>query len=443
MFITVAGCLALLAAAAPAATVWQQVGKFTAEDGAAADVLGNSVGVDGVTAIAGALHDDDNGDDSGSAYVFDVLTGEQLAKLTAADGTAGDEFGYAVAISGNIAVVGARYDNVADTESGSAYVFDVTTGEQLHKLVPDDGAEYDRFGWAVAVSGNLALVAAPFDDDYGSNSGAVYVYDVTTGAMLRRLTAQDAGNYWGFGYSVALEGETALIGASGATGQVPLSGAAYVFNVATGQQLRKLYAGDGSDADDFGGAVAMCGDLGIIGASWDDVAEEYSGSAYLFNLATGQQLHKIAPPDPIEEGFFGRSVAINDSVAIIGAKSDTPGVWKGIAYVFDLATGQKLQKLVSQGIEDGDNFAVSMAVDGELAVVGQSGDDDVASCAGAACVFAPNDCPADYDEDGDVDTADLLHLLGCWGTPDGDVDGDADTDTADLLALLGTWGECP
>jgi hypothetical protein len=54
-----------------------------------------------------------------------------------------------------------------------------------------------------------------------------------------------------------------------------------------------------------------------------------------------------------------------------------------------------------------------------------------------------DDCPADFDGDGDVDTADLLHLLGAWGTPDGDVDGDGDTDTADLLALLGAWGECP
>jgi hypothetical protein len=56
---------------------------------------------------------------------------------------------------------------------------------------------------------------------------------------------------------------------------------------------------------------------------------------------------------------------------------------------------------------------------------------------------AGESCPADFDGDGDVDTADLLYLLAAWGTPDGDVDGDGDTDTADLLALLAVWGECP
>ncbi len=132
--------------------------KITAADAAADDWFGRSVAISGNTALVGARRDDDGGSDSGSAYLFDVNTGSQLAKLTASDAAEGDRFGFSVAISGNTALVGARRDDDGGFDSGSAYLFDVTTGNQIAKLTADDAEAEDWLGSSVAINGNTALV---------------------------------------------------------------------------------------------------------------------------------------------------------------------------------------------------------------------------------------------------------------------------------------------
>ena len=112
--------------------------KILASDGGSGDFFGISVDIDGDYAIVGAYEDDDGGNETGSAYIFNVTTGAQIHKLTASDKVADDEFGISVAISGNYAIVGAHYD---DNNSGSAYIFNVQTGNQLHKLLTRDGAQ--------------------------------------------------------------------------------------------------------------------------------------------------------------------------------------------------------------------------------------------------------------------------------------------------------------
>ena len=120
---------------------------------------------------------------------------------------------------------------------------------------------------------------------------------------------------------------------------------------------------------------------------------------------------------------------------------DDNGTASGSAYVFRHDGTQWVEetKLLASDGAAYDWFGRSVAISGDIALIGADGDD----VSGSAYVFERANCPADFDGDGDVDTADLLFLLGAWGTPDGDVDGDGDTDTADLLALLGAWGECP
>jgi len=134
------------------------------------------VAISGNTALVGARLDDDGGNESGSAYLFDITTGLQLAKLTASDAAAGDRFGSSVAISGNVALIGAFSNDDAGDSSGSAYLFDITTGLQLAKLTASDAALGDEFGFSVAISGNTALVGALFDDDGGFDSGSAYLY---------------------------------------------------------------------------------------------------------------------------------------------------------------------------------------------------------------------------------------------------------------------------
>ena len=146
--------------------------KLLASDGAQDDRLGYSVSISGNTAIVGAFGDDDNGLYSGSAYLFDISTGAELAKLLPSDGAIDDQFGSSVAISGSTAIVGAPRDGDNGFYSGSAYLFDVATGAQIAKLLSSDGASDDYFGSAVAISGNTAIVGAYSDDDGGNLSGS-------------------------------------------------------------------------------------------------------------------------------------------------------------------------------------------------------------------------------------------------------------------------------
>jgi len=170
--------LVLLATSAHAQDCWEQDFKLLAADGADGDQFGSSVSISGTTAIAGAVWDDDNGSASGSAYLFDVTTGEQIAKLLPDDGAAGHRFGWSVAVVDGTVIVGAPYDDDNGGASGSAYLFDAATGEQIAKLLPDDGVADDQFGYSVAISGSTAIVGAFLDDDNGDRSGSAYLFDL-------------------------------------------------------------------------------------------------------------------------------------------------------------------------------------------------------------------------------------------------------------------------
>ena len=209
--------------------------KLLTSDGAADDQFGLSVSLSGNRALVGSRFDDDNGNNSGSAYIFDVTTGNFLQKLTPPDGAAGDQFGISVSLSGNRALVGSRLDNDNGTNSGSAYLFDVTTGNLLQKLKASDGAADDRFGFSVSLSGNMALVGSRLDDDNGSNSGSAYLFDVTTGNLLQKLTPLDGAAGDQFGFSVSLSGNTALVASYLDDDNGTDSGSAYLFT--TGQTV--------------------------------------------------------------------------------------------------------------------------------------------------------------------------------------------------------------
>ena len=199
---------------------WSEQQKLTASDAAPNDDFGTSVALSGDTAVVGAPFDDDAGSASGSAYVF-VRSGtrwSQQQKLTASDAAPNDDFGLAVAVSGDTAVVGAIGDDDAGRVSGAAYVFvrSGTRWSQQQKLTASDAASNDLFGISVAVSGDTAVVGARGDDDAGGvNSGAAYVFvrSGTRWSEQQKLTASDAAAGIRFGNSVAVSGDTAVVGA--------------------------------------------------------------------------------------------------------------------------------------------------------------------------------------------------------------------------------------
>ncbi len=359
--------------------------KLLASDGAYGDYFGRSVAISGTTAIVGAHRDDDNGDYSGSAYLFDTTTGQQLFKLLPSDGAWGDNFGNSVAISDTTAIVGAFWGDVNRIASGSAYLFDTTTGQQLFKLLPDDGAYGDNFGNSVAISGTTAIVGALGDDDNGSASGSAYLFDTTTGQQLFKLLPSDGAAEDHFGRSIAISGTTAIVGAYYDDQYGNASGSAYLFDATTGQQLFKLLPSDGAAEDRFGRSVAISGTTAIVGAYGNDSA---SGSAYLFDTTTGQQLFRLLPSDGTADDRFGISVAISGTTAIVGAHyDDDHGSASGSAYLFDTVTGLQLFKLLPRDGGWFDYFGISVAISGDTAIVGADGDDNNGSQSGSAYLF--------------------------------------------------------
>jgi hypothetical protein len=393
-------------------STWTQQARLTASDGAANDVFGNSVALSGNTALVAAYLDDVGANvNQGSAYVF-VRSGStwtQQAKLTASDGAASDSFGVSVALSGDTAVVGAEGDDIgANADQGSAYVF-VRSGSppvwtQQARLTASDGAASDSFGVSVALSGDTALVGA-YEDDVGANAnqGSAWVFSRIGSRWIgpdMTLLASDGAAGDNLGYSVALSGDTALVGAYlDDVGANANQGSAYVFvrSGMTWTQQTKLTASDGAANDFFGISVAISGDTALVAAYGDDVgANAEQGSAYVF-VRSGTppvwtQQAKLTASDGAASDWFGTSVALSGDTALVGAYFDDVGANtnQGSAYVF-VRSGttwtQQTRLTASDGLAN-DNFGVSVALSGDTALVGAYADDVGANAnQGSAYVF--------------------------------------------------------
>ncbi|MCP4656476.1 MAG: hypothetical protein GY856_13775 [bacterium] len=402
------------------AQVWEQIQKLTASDAAAFDHFGFSVATSGDTVVVGAYGDADAGNQSGSAYVFERNQGGvgnwgQVTKLTASDAAEYDLFGFSVAISGDTVVVGAKWDDDAfpsdpDCDSGAAYVFERNQGGadnwgEVTKLTASDADYGDYFGGSVGISGDTVVVGA-YGDDYGS--GSAYVFERNQGGaenwgQAKKLTASDGAADDQFGRSVDISGDTVVGGAYGDDDNCPpadpdcYSGSAYVFERNQGGadnwgQVIKLTASDADYGDQFGWSVAISGDTVVVGANGDDDAGNYSGSAYVFERNQGGadnwgQVIKLTASDADYGDFFGRFVAISGDTVVVGAYRDDYD--SGSAYVFERNQGGAENRgQVIKLTAIGDNFGLSVAISGDTVVVGTDEDGDAGFESGSAYVFS-------------------------------------------------------
>jgi outer membrane protein assembly factor BamB len=336
-----------------AATV-NETHKLTAPVPISFEGFGYAVAISGDRALIGTA-----GYTVPGAYVFDVPTGQQLYKLIGSDTTRFDGFGTAVAMDGQLAMVGA-------IGLEAAYLFDIATGQQIFKFIASDGGSNDEFANAVAVSGNQAIVGAPLHND---QRGAAYLFDAQSGQQLSKLTTAGVpGGGDRFGWSVALDGNLAVIGAPG---ELPR---AYIFDVETGQQLYQLVP-SGSAPQFFGSRVAISGHTVIVGAAGENHSGlNDAGAAYIFDALTGQELFKLTAADPAANDFFGASVGISDHFAIVGANTaDLPqGVDAGAAYLFDLTTGQQVAEITASDSKANAWFGTA-GISGNTIIVGAPG----------------------------------------------------------------------
>jgi hypothetical protein len=370
---------------------WLQQQKLTANDAAANDYFGYGVALDGDTAVIGAPQDDDQG--AVTIFVHDGTGWGQQAKLTADDAAAGDYFGWTVALAGDTAVIGAPRYYTDVNGSGAAYVFarNGSGWSQQAKLTADDAAAGDNFGWTVALDGDTAVIGASQYDNDGNENGSAYVFvrSDTSWSQQAKLTAGDAAAGDNFGWTVALNGETAVIGAPQDDDDGNGSGSAYVFtrNGTSWNQQAKLTANDAAAGDAFGFAVALDNDTVVVGA-WEDDSEVgvNSGSAYVFvrsGTSWSQQARLIAD-DAAQFSAFGWAAALENDTAAIGAVYPSNS-----AYIFvrNGASWSQQAKLTPSDPTAENDFGNDVALFGNTAVVGAPGDDDSGNASGSAYTF--------------------------------------------------------
>jgi hypothetical protein len=391
------------------------VNKLTASDAAAYDRFGDSVAISDDTVVVGATGEDGAGSSRGAAYVFERNQGGadswgQVQKLTASDAADGDDFGASVAISGDTVVVGASREDGAGNDRGAAYVFVADGGQWQEVAIPraSDGESYDYFGSSVAISGDTVVVGAFGEDGAGSDRGAAYVFARNQGGadswgQVTKLTGSDAEDDDRFGTSVAISGDTVVVGAPYEDSAGSDRGAAYVFERNRGGadswgQVQKLAGSDAEDYDNFGNSVAISGDTVVVGAYLEDGAGSNRGAAYVFARNQGGpdswgQVQKLTGSDAEDEDHLGISVAISGDTVVVGAVGeDGAGNNRGAAYVFERNQGGpdswgQVQKLTGSDAEDYDYFGESVAISGDTVVVGASGEGGADYARGAAYVF--------------------------------------------------------
>lgn len=420
--------------------------------------------------IISSASDDDNGGNSGSVYIFGPDSQRQWIeqqKLLASDGAAFDHFGIGLAISSDTLLIGSPLDDEEgcpippSCNSGSVYVFRFDPASSMwseqQKLVPNDIEPGDVFGARIALSGDFALIGSSLDDDNGPDSGSAYVfkYDGQTWVEYQKLLPANGVPDDQFGIGVAIDGDVAVVGArrhdaagtdAGTVYEFRFngtiweerqqlfasvnSGSVYVFQYLEGRwvEQQELVPSDSAAGDEFSDAMAISGNVALIGSHNDDDNGSQSGSAYVFRFDGTQwvEVDKLVPADGQPNDFFGTDLAIDNDIAIVGASStNDQGIQSGSAYLYLGVAG-----IDCNGNGTSDNCDI---------LDGTSGDAD------GNGIPDECECPWDLDGNGSIDQPDVISVITQWGTNPGgapDFDSDGMVAVPDLLALLARWGPC-
>ena len=374
---------------------WVETQKLTASDAVDFDRFGFSVAIDGTTAIVGAPQ---NALD-GAAYIFTESGGvwTEQAKLVASDSSPNNLFGISVAIDGTTAIIGAFDGGALNGSRGVVYVFTESGGvwTEQTKLIASDAHVGDNFGLSGAIRGATVIIGAPGQSNGGGvHQGAIYVFTESGGVWTQqaKFTLSDAQDNDQFGYPVAIDGTTAVVGAfaEGRAGG-DSHGAAYIFTENSGvwSQQARLAAPTPMDLDWFGGAVAIDGTTVIVSAPGEDGVAENSGAVYVFtgSGATWTQEARLTASDAQFFDHFGAEVAIDGTTVIIGANVRNSS--QGAAYVFTKSASVWMQQaiLTASDAENADSLGDSVAIDGATVIVGAPGEDGIGTDRGAVYVF--------------------------------------------------------
>ena len=355
--------------------------KVTAPDAVVAGYLGQArLSSDVLVAATPAV-----GAELGALYVFDRDSGAMQHKLWPAEAELGDGFGFAVAIDGRHALVGAP----GHDQRGAAYLFDVISGKEVLALRPSVATVPIAFGASVALDDRWIVVGAPGPQPFPLDPGAVYVFDRRGGALVWRLAPPDLAfgfpDFASFGAAVSVDRDRVL---AGAPGDAP-AGSAYLFDARTGVQLWKLTPPVDPAPKSFGWSVSLHGERAAVG---DVEADTNRGAVHVFDAATGQRLYTVQAPDGHPGDGFGTSVALDGRYLVVGAPADEDLSFSGSVYIFRALGGEFVAELHGFRADVTERFGSSVDLFEHELAVGDSQDDEAALYAGAAYVVPLAPC---------------------------------------------------
>ncbi len=443
--ITAIGIAASLCAAAVGQD-WIEAQRLTASDFQDRALFGHDVAIDEDTLVSGAPDFDRSASNDGQAYVFlrSGSTWQEADTIHANNATAGDKFGWSVAISGDRVVAGALFGDGNETDSGAAYVFERNGDEwmQVAKLSADDGLSDEEFGHAVAVDRDTIAVGA----QRAMGGGAVYVFtfDGSAWSQSAKLQPSDGTNENVFGSSVALDGDTLVVGDTDAVFDGVETGAAYVFERVGGEwsETAKLVSDDAVDCWRLGTDVDVSGDRVIVGTIFAG-DRPLEGRAYVFSRdGTGwmQEENLLSPGRTSAPETFG-TVAIDGDIVVVGAANNAVGGGRpGRLYIYGREGTEwlLLDSIRPKRTADIGLFGSSVAIDGQTVATGAVFESvDGLFRAGAAYILEPNPCLADIDGDGALSVFDFLGFQNAFDAmePVADFDRDGEFTLFDFLAF--------
>jgi len=365
--------------------------RLVACDGAADDQLGQAVAIGGTTVFVGAPGRDAQGKTAtGAVYTFSqaAVAPCENQKIALSDPQNHDLFGWSVAASEDLVVVGAPTRIEGDVSPGAAYIF-ARSGDDYQlvtALQPNDPAHGAWFGHAVAIEGDHIAVSAPYakNDKTQARAGAVYVFqkDGDRWAQVDKLTSPTGKDMDSLGWSVAMSGRTIVAGAPHDDDHGDDAGAVYVFGAGESGYtlLTELYADDAKPGDGLGSSVALAGHTVVTGAPQADTREQDAGAAYVFEPrgSDWRQTSKLALDEGALRDAFGHAVAISDDRIVIGSRrGDTTANDTGAAYVFQRRgdAWERSLNLVPNEAQSGIEFGFAVAISGSAVVVGAFRDD--------------------------------------------------------------------
>lgn len=381
------------------------------------------------------------------AFVYDANTSDQLARLEPDNIETYGKYGRTVAIGSGIIAVGAPNNN-----RGTVFIYDASTYQQIARIEPEDSNLDDtvKFGSSIAIDDNRLVIGSSQNISTVA-SGAVYIYEVPSLDLVRKIVGPMRSDGDFFGTSVDIHNGVIIVGAWGVDAGASNTGAAYLFSADIGILLHNLTVDELNAWDRFS-QVAIYGNIAAVGAWARDEGGFNMGVVYLFDVTTGKQLAKLQPDDlPLGAGFgisvdLGIDLNTDATLLVVGAW-DGEAIGPGSAYIYDLSDAGQYDKLLPVESSSTARFGVSVAIDDGTVAVGAPGD-QTSPGYGTGYLFAPPPppCPQDLNDDGTLNFFDVSAFLSAFSdnTPQGDFNSDGRWNFFDISTyLIAYTSGCP